>query len=145
MKIGMNLLLWATQVTEEHYPQLELIKSTGFDGVEVPVFGGDDAHYHKLRRKLDELQLKASTVTIATPEANAISPDPSIRQAAVERLKTIVRRSAPRAMRIPSSRVLCVTASIITAAMPLVLIRSASAAKTPSSVVVTRGAATDSY
>jgi D-psicose/D-tagatose/L-ribulose 3-epimerase len=89
MKIGVNLLLWATQVTEEHYPQLELIKSTEFDGVEVPVFGGDDAHYHKLRRKLDELQLKASTVTIATPEANAISPDPSIRQAAVERLKTI--------------------------------------------------------
>jgi D-psicose/D-tagatose/L-ribulose 3-epimerase len=94
MKIGMNLLLWATQVTEEHYPQLELIKSTGFDGVEVPVFGGHDANYHKLRRKLDELQLKASTVTIATPEANAISPDPSIRQAAVERLKTIVRHSA---------------------------------------------------
>jgi D-psicose/D-tagatose/L-ribulose 3-epimerase len=94
MKIGMNLLLWATQVTEEHYPQLELIKSTEFDGVEVPVFGGDDAHYHKLRGKLDELQLKASTVTIATPEANAISPDPSIRRAAVERLKTIVRHSA---------------------------------------------------
>jgi hypothetical protein len=29
--------------------------------------------------------------------------------------------------------------------MPLVLISNASAAKTPSSVVVTRGAATDSY
>jgi D-psicose/D-tagatose/L-ribulose 3-epimerase len=94
MKIGINLLLWATQVTEEHYPQLETIKSTGFDGVEVPIFGGDDAHYRKLRRKLDELQLKASTVTIATPEANAISPNPAIRKAAVERLKTIVRHSA---------------------------------------------------
>jgi len=94
MKIGMNLLLWATQVTEEHYPQLEIIKSTGFDGVEVPLFGGDDAHYHKLRRKLDQLQLKASTVTVATPEASAISPDPRIRKAAVERLKTIVRHSA---------------------------------------------------
>src|ERR1700724_4263255 len=94
MKIGMNLLLWATQVTEEHYPQLETIKSTGFDGVEVPIFGGDDAHYRKLRKKLDELQLKASTVTVATPEANAISPDPAIRKAAVQRLKTIVRQSA---------------------------------------------------
>lgn len=94
MKIGMNLLLWATHVTEEHYPQLEKIKSTGFDGVEIPIFGGDETHYHKLRRKLDELQLKTSTITVATPEANAISPDPAIRKAAVERLQTIVRHSA---------------------------------------------------
>src|SRR6201993_816261 len=94
MKIGMNLLLWATHVTEEHYGHLEKIKSTGFDGVEIPIFGGEDAHYKKLRKKLDELQLKASTVTVATPEANAISPDPAVRKAAVERLKTIVRHSA---------------------------------------------------
>ena len=94
MKIGMNLLLWATHVTEEHYPQLEKIKATGFDGVEIPIFEGDDAHYHKLRRKLDELQLKTSTVTVATAGASAISPDPAIRKAAVERLKTIVRQSA---------------------------------------------------
>jgi D-psicose/D-tagatose/L-ribulose 3-epimerase len=95
MKIGMNLLLWTTHVTEEHYPQLEKIKSTGFDGVEIPIFGGGaEAHYHRLRKKLDELRLKTSSVTVATPEANAISPDPAIRRAAVERLKTIVRHSA---------------------------------------------------
>jgi D-psicose/D-tagatose/L-ribulose 3-epimerase len=94
MKIGMNLLLWATHVTEEHYPYLEKIKSTGFDGVEIPIFAGNDAHYQKLRRKLDELQLQSSTVTVATPEASAISPDPAIRRAAAQRLKTIVRHSA---------------------------------------------------
>jgi D-psicose/D-tagatose/L-ribulose 3-epimerase len=37
MKIGMNMLLWATHVVEEHYPQLEKIKATGFDGVEIPI------------------------------------------------------------------------------------------------------------
>jgi D-psicose/D-tagatose/L-ribulose 3-epimerase len=94
MKIGMNLLLWATHVTEKHYPHLEKIKSTGFDGVEVPIFEGDDAHYRKLRTKLDELQLKTSTVAVATPEASAISPDPAIRKAARERLQKIVRQSA---------------------------------------------------
>jgi D-psicose/D-tagatose/L-ribulose 3-epimerase len=94
MKIGMNLLLWATHVTEEHYPYLEKIKSTGFDGVEIPIFGGNDAHYQKLRQKLDELQLQSSTVTVATPEASAISPDSAIRRAAAQRLKTIVRHSA---------------------------------------------------
>jgi D-psicose/D-tagatose/L-ribulose 3-epimerase len=94
MKIGMNLLLWATHLTEEHYPYLEKIKATGFDGVEIPIFAGDDAHYQKLRRKLDELQLQSSTVAVATPEASAISPDPAIRKAATQRLKTIVRYSA---------------------------------------------------
>jgi D-psicose/D-tagatose/L-ribulose 3-epimerase len=94
MKIGMNMLLWATHVTEEHYPQLEKIKATGFDGVEIPIFAGDDAHYKKLRLKLDELQLTCSTVTVATPEASAISPEPAIRKAAVERLNRIVRHSA---------------------------------------------------
>ncbi|MBV8584786.1 MAG: TIM barrel protein, partial [Verrucomicrobia bacterium] len=89
----MNLLLWATHVTEEHYPELEKIKAAGFDGVEVPIFGGDDGHYQKLRKKLDELDLKASAVTVATPEANPISPDPAIRKAATERLKTIARQS----------------------------------------------------
>jgi D-psicose/D-tagatose/L-ribulose 3-epimerase len=93
MKVGMNLLLWATHVTEEHYPELEKIKAAGFDGVEVPIFSGDDAHYQKLRKKLDELELKTSTVAVATPEANPISPDPAIRKAATERLKTIVRQS----------------------------------------------------
>jgi D-psicose/D-tagatose/L-ribulose 3-epimerase len=94
MKIGMNLLLWTTHVTEEHYPHLEKIRSTGFDGVEIPIFGGDDAHYKTLRRKLDELQLESSAVTVAIPEANAISPDPAIRKAAAERLITIVRQAA---------------------------------------------------
>jgi len=94
MKIGMNLLLWATHLTEEHYPYLEKIKATGFDGVEIPIFGGNDAHYQKLRQKLDELQLQSSTVAVATPEASAISSDPAIRKAATQRLKTIVRYSA---------------------------------------------------
>ncbi|HZC59842.1 MAG TPA: sugar phosphate isomerase/epimerase [Chthoniobacterales bacterium] len=90
----MNMLLWATHVTEEHYPQLEKIKATGFDGVEIPILGGDDVHYKKLRRKLDELQLTCSTVTVATPDASAISPDSAIRKAAIERLNRIVRQSA---------------------------------------------------
>jgi D-psicose/D-tagatose/L-ribulose 3-epimerase len=94
MKIGMNMLLWATHVTEEHYPQLEKIKATGFDGLEIPIFGGDNAHYKKIGRKLDELQLTCSTVTVATPDTNPISPDPAIRKAAVERLNTVVRHSA---------------------------------------------------
>ena len=41
MKTGMNLLLWTTHVTEEHFPLFAKLKKTGFDGVELPLFAGD--------------------------------------------------------------------------------------------------------
>ena len=48
MKIGMNLLMWSGQVTEADFPTLEKLKAAGFDGVELPLFGGtiDEAKNH---------------------------------------------------------------------------------------------------
>ena len=43
MKVGMNLLLWNGSITSEHFPLLGKLKATGFDGVELPVFGGSPA------------------------------------------------------------------------------------------------------
>ncbi len=93
MKIGMNLLLWATFVDDEHTRILEQIKATGYDGVEIPLFGGDDAHYERLRKKLDVMELGATTVAVCTPEANPISPDPALRKRAVESLNTLARHA----------------------------------------------------
>jgi D-psicose/D-tagatose/L-ribulose 3-epimerase len=90
MKTGMNLLLWTGHVTEEHYPIMKDIKAAGFDGVEIPVFETTVAHYKTVRKELDNLGLKCTAVTIVTPEANPISPDAAVRQAAVDRLKTTI-------------------------------------------------------
>ena len=87
MKVGMNLLLWTGHVTEEHFPVLEKIKKAGYDGVEIPLFQGDEAHYKKVRKELDNLGLKSTTVTVVNPESNPISPDASIRKAALERIQ----------------------------------------------------------
>jgi D-psicose/D-tagatose/L-ribulose 3-epimerase len=87
MKTGMNLLLWTTHVTDQHYPILAKIKKAGFDGVEVPILEGDDGHYQKLRKELDNQGLRCTTVALVTPEANPISADPAVRAAAVERLR----------------------------------------------------------
>ena len=102
MKIGMNMLLWTTHVTEEHFPQLEKIKAAGFDGVEIPLFEGDDAHFQKVRAELDRQGLACTTVTVSGPDANPISPDASVRAAAVDALKTVIRHSE-----ILGSSVLC--------------------------------------
>jgi D-psicose/D-tagatose/L-ribulose 3-epimerase len=37
MKVGFNMLLWTTHVTEEAFPLMEAIKKIGYDGVEIPL------------------------------------------------------------------------------------------------------------
>jgi D-psicose/D-tagatose/L-ribulose 3-epimerase len=90
MKVGMNLLLWTGNVTEEHYPLLEKIKSWGFDGAELPMFGFDASQYRAIRKRLDAIGLECTTVTIVPPEANPIDPDAKVRAAAVDRLKQAI-------------------------------------------------------
>ncbi len=41
MKFGMNLLLWSGDLTDELLPVLEMLKKTGYDGVELPIFDAD--------------------------------------------------------------------------------------------------------
>ncbi len=94
MKTGMNLLLWTGHVTEEHFPLLAKLKQTGFDGVELPLFGGDQAHYARIRQELDNLGLGATTVTVCNPEANPISPDPAIRQKGLDHIKWAIEMTA---------------------------------------------------
>jgi len=102
MNISMNLLLWATHVTSEHFPILGKLRQAGFDGVELPIFEGDAAHYKMLRAELNKQGFKCTAVTVATSEANPISPDLTIRQAAVERLKWAIEMTA-----IAGGEVLC--------------------------------------
>ena len=87
MKFGMNLLLWSGGITEEHYPVLEMLKETGFDGVEIPLFAYDVGQCAALGKKLDELGLERTAVTIRKEEDNPISSDPSIRAAGVDQNK----------------------------------------------------------
>jgi D-psicose/D-tagatose/L-ribulose 3-epimerase len=84
MKFGMNLLLWSGDITEEHYPILDELKEMGYDGVEVPVFDLTLEKYAALGKKLDELGLGRTAVTIRTEEDNPISPDAAVREKAVE-------------------------------------------------------------
>jgi D-psicose/D-tagatose/L-ribulose 3-epimerase len=95
MKTGMNLLLWTSEVKPEHDALLERIKELGFDSVEVPIFEtADRAPYERLGKRLRELGLGATAVTVMGPETNPISPDPAIRKAAVNYLETVLDRAS---------------------------------------------------
>ena len=90
MKYGMNLLLWTSGVDESHFDLLEQIKGWGYDGVELPVFDFDVAHFQKVGDKLKEVGLESTAVTVCTEEENPISDDPAIRDAGLERLKKAI-------------------------------------------------------
>jgi D-psicose/D-tagatose/L-ribulose 3-epimerase len=90
----MNLLLWTAHVTEEHFPLIANIKAAGFDGVELPLFGGDVPHYKKIGAELKNLGLGCTTVTVCNPQANPISPDAAIRQAGLDHIKKAIEWTA---------------------------------------------------
>lgn len=87
MRVGMNLLLWAIQVKEEHFPILPRIKAAGYDGVELPVFGGVEAEYRRVGAELKRNGLGVTAVTVANADANPIDADAGMRRKAVDRLK----------------------------------------------------------
>lgn len=83
MKYGMNLLLWSGELNDGMLPILEKLKSMGFDGVEIPIFNLD-IDYTTWGKRLDDLGLRRTAVTVRTNDDNPISPDAAVRQKGVE-------------------------------------------------------------
>ncbi|MEO8241590.1 MAG: sugar phosphate isomerase/epimerase [bacterium] len=91
MKLGFNLLLWTIHVTDEHLGILQKLKDTGYDGAEIPMFGGDPAHYRDLGRKIADLGLEATGVGVMPGGGkSAISPVAAERQAGLDHLKWLI-------------------------------------------------------
>ena len=56
-KLGMNLLLWGTEMSDDIFPVLEFIKKTGYDTVEIPIMDLNPKKWEMWRKKLDSLEL----------------------------------------------------------------------------------------
>jgi D-psicose/D-tagatose/L-ribulose 3-epimerase len=89
MKFGMNLLLWTGELHDGLIPVLEMLKNLGYDGVEVPLFnmGLDYAAWGK---RLDDLGLARTAVTVRGVEDNPISPDAAVRAKGVANTKQVL-------------------------------------------------------
>jgi D-psicose/D-tagatose/L-ribulose 3-epimerase len=85
MRFGMNLLLWTDDATREEFlPTLEALAKLGFDGVEIPVFNPEPAAYAKLGKRLDDLGLARTGVTVRSADDCPISPDAAVRQRGID-------------------------------------------------------------
>ncbi len=88
VKIGMCMFLWTTRIGPEHKPLLADIRKTGFDGVEIPVFEGQEADFAATGRMLDELGLERTAVTaLGDPSHSLISADAAVRNAGIDQMK----------------------------------------------------------
>jgi D-psicose/D-tagatose/L-ribulose 3-epimerase len=83
MKYGMNLLLWTGELHDGMLPILEKLKAMGYDGVEIPLFNLD-LDYAAWGKRLDDLGLRRTGVTVRNVEDNPISPDANARAKGVE-------------------------------------------------------------
>jgi D-psicose/D-tagatose/L-ribulose 3-epimerase len=83
MKFGMNLLLWSGRLDDPLWPTVETLKQIGYDGVELPLFEPDEPTYSRWGKRLDDLGLERTAVTIRGAEDNPISADPAVRARAV--------------------------------------------------------------
>lgn len=89
MKFGLNLLLWTGELHEGLLPVLESLKKMGYDGVELPLFN-TGLDYAAWGKRLDDLGLKRTSVTIRGEADNPISPDPAVRAKSIENTKLAI-------------------------------------------------------
>jgi D-psicose/D-tagatose/L-ribulose 3-epimerase len=84
MKLGMNMLLWSTDVTgPEYLPVFEQLRDLGYEGIEVPIFDvspGAAAAYERLGEQLAGLGLEALGVGARSADDSPISLDPAVRE-----------------------------------------------------------------
>lgn len=89
MKFGMNLLLWSGELNDDLVPVLQSLKDMGYDGVELPIFN-TELDYAAWGKRLDDLGLERTAVTVRSEEDNPISPDAAVRAKGVEATKRVL-------------------------------------------------------
>jgi D-psicose/D-tagatose/L-ribulose 3-epimerase len=95
VKIGFDMLLWTAHVQAEHWPIIEDIKRTGYDGVEIPIFEGEPRHFAELGRRLEQIGLQATGIALfPSADMNPIGAAPEQRAAALKHMEWIIECAA---------------------------------------------------
>ena len=97
MKIGFNMLLWTTNLVEDQFDLLKKIKDVGYDGVEIPIFGGEEkvSHFANIGKALKDNGLDCTSVTVIPDEDRSpISNNEKSRTNALEYMKWAIDCSA---------------------------------------------------
>ncbi|MEK6547102.1 MAG: sugar phosphate isomerase/epimerase family protein [Bacteroidota bacterium] len=88
--IAMNLLVYGPEMDQNVLAELPFIAETGYQGIEIPIFNTDLAHWGPWKQEADRLGLQLFACGIAGPAENLISPDPAIRHAGLNYIKSTI-------------------------------------------------------
>ncbi len=86
----MNLLVYGPEMDQNVLAELAFIAETGYQGIEIPIFNTDLAHWGPWKQEADRLGLQIFACGIAGPNENLISPDPNIRQSGLNYIKATI-------------------------------------------------------
>lgn len=90
MKIGMNMHLWSTHITSEHFSAIEELKKIGYDGIEVFLASPERGSYDELGTFAKSLGIEVNGCLGIGPDQDPISKDEKVRQAALDKLKEAI-------------------------------------------------------
>lgn len=82
--------LWSTNVTKEHFEDIEKLKEIGYDGIEIFLAEPDRANYEDVGAFLKSIDLEVNGCLGLGPDQNPISDDASVRQAGLEKIKEAI-------------------------------------------------------
>ncbi len=92
--IAMNLLVFGPEMDQNVLAELAFIAETGYQGIEIPIFNTDIAHWEAWKNEADRLGLQIFACGIAGPSENLISPDPAVRNAGLAYIKATINIAA---------------------------------------------------
>lgn len=82
--------LWSTNVTQEHFADIETLKEIGYDGIEIFLAEPDRANYEQAGSFLQSIDLEVNGCLGLGPDQDPISKDASVRQAGLEKIKEAI-------------------------------------------------------
>lgn len=94
MTFGIHSLLFSATFIEKDLPLLDKVKAMGFDALEIIPFDADNFPAAKVKRRATDLGLDIYTGIGLPAHANPISPEASVRAAALNYSKRLIDLSA---------------------------------------------------
>lgn len=100
MKFGVNTFIWSGQYDQTVEAQMPLIKESGFDGIEVPLFRAAEFPAADIRRATDANGLECTACTVLLDGLNLISEDKQVRDKTRLHLGEAIRAAAEAGVKV---------------------------------------------
>lgn len=82
--------LWSSFMTEKDFPDVEILKDIGYDGIEIFLADSNSANYQKIGAFLQSIEMEANGCLGLGPEQNPISEDAAVRQVGLDKIKEAI-------------------------------------------------------